>query len=127
MELELLPNPHNRQNVFSTKSFAYKIIYIENGLVVLFEKLRPFNEANIKLKLISSDLFLELGNNVMLITEDMIRHLITSGNLFLYEAKDGIYEAKNCRKALSADSQLMAKIEGAWQVLKERGRHNERV
>ena len=69
-------------DVRKTISFAYKVIYVENGLIILFEKFRRFNEGQIRIKMVDADLFVELGNNVMILTKSMIEHLIKTNKLF---------------------------------------------
>ena len=105
------------KNIRKTKSFAYKVIYVENGLIVLFEKLRHFTKEKIKVKVIDSDLIIELGNNVMILTEPMINHMIKTNMLFLYECPFNLYEAKKQALAFKVDPGLTARIQGAWEVL----------
>lgn len=119
MEVASLPTDEAAlQNILNKKSFAYKVIYVENGLIVLFDRLRRFKEDSIRIRITSGDLILELGNNVMLLTEDMIKHLIATKNLFLYQTTPNGYEAKKEELAFTAEPALIARIQGAWEVLK---------
>jgi len=102
----------------SNMSFAYKVIYVENGLIVMFPRVRPFNEENIKVKTVGDDLILELGRNIVLVTEKMLRHLVKTQHLFLYESPDSAYEASERKMSFSADKETIAKVQGAWEVLR---------
>jgi len=60
---------NNVGKLVSEKSFAYKAIFLADGIVFLFEALRPFEHEDVKMNHYNGDLFLELGHNVALITE----------------------------------------------------------
>ena len=107
------------REILNSKSFAYKVVYIENGLLLLFERLKRFRENEIKVKMVARDLIVELGNNVFLLTEDMMHHLVKTGNLFLYEVKQDAYEAKKLGSAFTTSPETLARIQGAWEVLRE--------
>lgn len=109
----------SHEEILKAKSFAYKVIYIENGLLLLFERLRRFSERDIKVKMVKRDLIVELGNNVFLLTEDMMDHLVKTNNLFLYEVRQDAYEAKKLGSAFTTSPEILARIQGAWDVLKE--------
>ena len=109
----------SHEEILKTKSFAYKVIYIENGLLLLFERLKRFRENEIKVKMVARDLFVELGNNVFLLTEDMMDHMVKTGNLFLYEVSQDAYEAKKLGSAFTTSPETLARIQGAWEVLRE--------
>ena len=106
------------EEIIRSKSFAYKVIYGEDGLIVLFDKLRRFKEENISIKMFGEDLVLELGNNIMLLSKHMLEHLIKTGNIFLYESLHDAYEIKSEPLAFRVDQRLSARIQGAWEVLK---------
>lgn len=105
--------------LLSGKHFAYKAIFVSDGLIFLFEEVRPFTEEDVKINAYNGDLFLELGNNVVLFTEQILKHLIKTKNLFLYKSPFPDFQAENQIISLKAEPEILARIQGAWEVAKK--------
>jgi len=117
--LEEKATDRKNQEINTGKSFAYKAIFVEDGIILLFDKVRLLKQEDIRINIYGGDLFLELGNNVALVTEDMLRHLIKTKNLFVYESVYETYKASNLRFTFELQSDILAKIQGAWEVMKK--------
>lgn len=106
----------NVEKLLSGKHLAYKAIFVADGVVFLFEEVKPFADEEVKINPYNGDLFLELGNNVALITEEVLHHLIETKHLFLYKSGYLRYEAKEQPIAFEAESEVLARIQGAWEA-----------
>ena len=100
------------------KNFSYKTIFVADGLIFLFEEIKPFSDQELKLNLYNGDLFLELGHNVALITEGILKHFIRTKNLFLYKSPFSAYEAEEQVFSFEAEPDVLARIHGAWEITK---------
>lgn len=107
------------QEINTGKSFAYKAIFVEDGIILLFDRVKLFKQEDIRINIYGGELFLELGNNVALVTEDMLRHLIKTKNLFVYESVYETYEASNLKSAFELEPDVLARIQGAWEVMRK--------
>ncbi|MFH1673186.1 MAG: hypothetical protein ABIF87_07155 [Pseudomonadota bacterium] len=103
------------------KNFAYKTIFVGDGLIFLFEEIKPFTAQDVKINPYNGDLFIELGNNVALITEKILKHFIKTRHLFLYKSPFSAYEAEEQVLAFEAESEVLARIQGAWEITKRMG------
>jgi len=103
------------------KTFAYKAIFVEDGVILLFEKVKPFKEDEVKINIYNADLFLEMGDNVALITENILAHLIKAKYLFIYTSGYESYEADKQVVAFELQSEIVARIRGAWEVVRRMG------
>lgn len=99
------------------KNFAYKAILTKQGLILLFEKFTPFKEDKIKINYFNGDIFVELGDNVFLLTRTIIEQLfkypkisLSIGNIENYEILDLPYE-------FEVDENILAQIKGAISVI----------
>jgi hypothetical protein len=81
-------------------------------------RVKPFTDEEVKINPYNGDLFLELGHNVALITEKVLHHLIETKHVFLYKSGYLGYEAKEQAIALEVESEVLARIRGAWEVAK---------
>lgn len=108
------------------KNFAYKAIFAADGLVFLFEKITSFTPEDVKINVCNGELFLELGNNVALITERILKHLIGTRQLFLYKSLFSGYEAQEQVVAFEAESEVLARIQGAWEIIKATGNKTQK-
>ena len=109
---------NNAGKLLSGKHLAYKAIFLADGVVFLFEDVKPFTDEEVKINPYNGDLFLELGHNVALITEKVLHHLIETKHVFLYKSGYLGYEAKEQAIALEVESEVLARIRGAWEVAK---------
>ena len=108
----------NVEKLLSGKHLAYKAIFVADGIVFLFEEVKPFTDEEVKINPYNGDLFLELGHNVALITEKILHHLIETKHFFLYKSEYLGYEAKEQAIAFEAESDILARIQGAWEAIK---------
>ena len=109
------------QNPRSIKNFAYKAVFVADGIIFLFEDIKPFTTENVRINLYNGDLFLELGNNVTLISEKILKYLIQTKRLFLYKTSLSAYEAEEQALAFETKPEVLARIQGAWEVAKTAG------
>jgi hypothetical protein len=66
----------------------------------------------------NGELFLELGNNVALTTEKILKHLVRTKHLFLYKSPFPGYEADEQVRSFEGNPEILARIHGAWEVAK---------
>jgi len=109
------------QNPHLIKHFAYKAVFVADGIIFLFEDINAFTTENVKINLYKGDLFLELGSNVALITENILKYLMRTKCLFLYKTSLSAYEAEERALAFETKPEVLARIQGAWEVAKTAG------
>jgi hypothetical protein len=110
---------NNNRKILSGKSFAYKAIFVTDGVIFLFEELNPFAGEAVKINPYNGDLFLELGANVALLTEGILNHLVEAKYFFLYASMFSAYEAKEQTIAFEIKPEILARIHGAWEATKK--------
>ena len=106
------------QKAHLNKNFTYKTIFVADGLIFLFEEIKPFTAQDVKINVYNGDLFIELGKNVALITEKTLKHLIKTKHLFLYKSPFSAYEAEEQVMSSEAEPEVLARIQGAWEITK---------
>jgi len=84
-----------------------------------------FKEDEVKINIYNSDFSPEMGDNVALITENILAHLIKAKHLFIYISGYESYEADKQVVAFELQSEIVARIRGAWEGVKRMAR--ERV
>lgn len=99
-------------------NFAYKCFAIEEGVVFLFEKIDPFKDEEINVRLIEGEVFLEMKNNVALLTENIRKYLIQKPNIFLCSCKFDLYEGSLEPYWFKVDEKLLLKLEGILEAMK---------
>ncbi|MFH1673354.1 MAG: hypothetical protein ABIF87_08015 [Pseudomonadota bacterium] len=103
------------------KNFAYKTVFVGDGLILLFEEIKPFTAQDVRINPYNGDLFIELGNNVALVTDRILKHFIKTRHLFLYKSPFSAYEAEEQKLAFEAEPEVLARIQGAWEITKRMG------
>lgn len=99
------------------KNFCYKSILLEDGIALLFEKFSPFKEEEIKINYFSGDIYIEFGDNVFLLTKNMMDKLLTKPKLFICVGRVNEYETLGYEGYFEVDTSLLAQIKGAILVL----------
>jgi hypothetical protein len=102
-----------------TYNAAYKCLYFEDGLILVFNDITPFKENEIQLDVINGELLVYFGNNVALLSSKAIKHLKETKKLYLTKCGLEEYEDDSYQYALETDSNLLSKLEGIMLVLEK--------
>ena len=111
-----MPENERTQDTRLVKNFAYKAVFVADGIIFLFEEIKAFTTEDVRINLFNGELFLELGNNVTLITERILGYLIKTKRLFLYKGAFSAYEAEEQALAFETKPEVLARIQGAWEI-----------
>lgn len=99
-------------------NFAYKCIFFEEGIILLFEKIDPFEDKDINIRLVNNEVFLELGTNVALLTDQARQKLLDKPKIYLCACEFNIYEGNFEPYSFEVDKNLLLKLEGIIEALK---------
>jgi len=102
---------------FKVKNFCYKSILLEDGIALLFEEFSDFKEEDIKINHFNNDLYVEFGDNIFLLTKNMIEKLLKKPKLFISIGDFNDYEAFGYTGHFEIDTNLLAQIKGAVLVI----------
>jgi hypothetical protein len=100
-------------------NFAYKCLYFDEGLILVFNDIKPFKENEIQLEVIKGELFVHFGNNIALLSSKAIEHLKKTKKLYLTKCGFEDYEDDSYQYAFEVDPMLLSKLEGVMLALKE--------
>jgi len=104
-------------NSLKVKNFCYKSILLEDGIALLFEEFSDFKEEDIKINHFNNDLYVEFGDNIFLLTKNMIEKLLKKPKLFISIGDFNDYEAFGYIGHFEVDTDLLAQIKGAVLVI----------
>lgn len=102
------------------KYFAYKAIVSEEGVIFLFQNvdkrgLKSTPEINFQ----REDIYVEYGDNIVVFTQDICAHLLTSPKLIFVLSPTEYYEALEQVGTIDIDPHILAKIQGAIQAFNQ--------
>ena len=98
-------------------NFCYKAIMCKAGVILLFESFKDFQEREIKINYYNGDIYVELGSNVLLLTNNIINHLLQSPIIFICKGKYDSYEVFNIVKELEINTETLSQLKGALTVI----------
>ncbi|MCL4492582.1 MAG: hypothetical protein M1510_11925 [Nitrospirae bacterium] len=99
------------------KNLAYKAVLTKGGLLLLFEKITHFKEEDVKINYFQGDIYVELGDNIFLLTNTIIDQLFQYPKIFLSIGKAENYEMLDLPYEFEIDDQVLAQIKGAVSVI----------
>jgi hypothetical protein len=100
-------------------NFAYKCLYFDEGLILVFNNITPFKENEIQAEVINGELFVFFGNNVALLSSKAIKHLKKTKMLYLTKCGLEDYEDNSYQYAFEVDPILLSQLEGMMLVLEK--------
>ena len=92
------------------KNIAYKAIFVEDGIIFLFEDLSYFSAEEVRLRCDDKALFIELGNNIVSLTDRIIDKLLKNRTIFLYKSPRYSYDLNVPLIALKIEAALLDKL-----------------
>jgi hypothetical protein len=108
----------NMKEKDSIKNFSYKAIISKDGVILLFEDFKNYEPESLRLNHYKGQLFVELGDNVFLLTPKVIDCLLKTPKLFCCTGKFMDYEAMDFIGEIDVNTDLLAQVKGALSVLK---------
>jgi hypothetical protein len=99
-------------------NFAYKCLYFDEGLILVFNNITPFREKDIRFDVIEGELFVFFGNNIALLSPKAIEHLKKTKKLYLTKCGLEDYEDDSYQYAFKVNPLLLSKLEGVVLALK---------
>jgi hypothetical protein len=100
-------------------NFAYKCLYFDEGLILVFNDIKPFKKNEIQLEVIKGELFVHFGNNIALLSSKAIEHLKKTKKIYLTKCGMEDYEDDSYQYAFEVDPILLSKLEGVMLALKK--------
>ena len=102
------------------KNFAYKAIFVEDGVIFLFENVSHFSAEEVRIRSNDKDLFIELGDNIVNLTGKIIDKLLKNKTLFLYKAPEDSYAPDTTPIAFEIEPAALNKLETTWKEITDR-------
>jgi len=97
------------------KNMAYQALFLADGVVFLFKKTSVFTPAEVTATIDKGEVFIELGRNVIKITEKIIKNLKKHKTIFLYETPEKEYDPDSIPIAFEMKTDAMDKLEALWR------------
>ena len=106
----------DEQSKKEAKNMAYQALFLADGVVFLFKKTSGFtpDEVTATIDNDKGEVFIELGKNVIKITEKIIKNLKKHKTIFLYETQRK-YDSDSIPIAFELRSDAMDKLEVLWR------------
>jgi len=107
----------DEQSKKEAKNMAYQALFLADGVVFLFKKTSGFtpDEVTATIDNDKGEVFIELGRNVIKITEKIIKNLKKYKTMFLYEIPEGEYDPDSIPIAFELKTDAMDKLEALWR------------
>ena len=103
-----------------TKNLAYKAIFLADGIGFLFEEILPFSANGVQ---IGADdegrVFIALGENLILITSNIMRSLERHRTFFLYRSPSGSYDPDSTPIAFEMEEDAMMRLKKLWESVNQ--------
>ena len=96
------------------KNMAYQALFLADGVVFLFKKTSGFTPDEVTATIDKGEVFIELGRNVIKITEKIIKNLKKHKTIFLYETQRE-YDSESIPIAFELRSDAMDKLQALWR------------
>ena len=111
------------------KNVAYKAIFVEDGVIFLFENVSHFSAQEVRIKSNDKGLFIELGENIVNLTKKIIDKLLKNKTLFLYKAPEDSYDSDTTPIAFEIESAALNKLETTWREVtnKKKTKKNDKA
>ena len=104
----------DEQSKKEVKNTAYQALFLADGVVFLFKKTSVFTPAEVTATIDKGEVFIELGRNVIKITEKIIKNLKKHKTIFLYETQRK-YDSDSIPIAFELRSDAIDKLEVLWR------------
>jgi len=102
------------------KNIAYKAIFVEDGVIFLFQNVSHFSAEEVRIRSNDKDLFIELGDNIVNLTGKIIDKLLKNKTLFLYKAPEDSYAPDTTPIAFEIEQAALNKLKTAWREMKNK-------
>ena len=102
------------------KNIAYKAIFVEDGVIFLFQNVSHFSAEEVRIRSNDKDLFIELGDNIVNLTGKIIDELLKNKTLFLYKAPEDSYAPDTTPIAFEIEPAALNKLETTWKEITDR-------
>jgi len=102
------------------KNIAYKAIFVEDGVIFLFQNVNHFSAEEVRIRSNDKDLFIELGDNIVNLTGKIIDELLKNKTLFLYKAPEDSYAPDTTPIAFEIEPAALNKLETTWKEITDR-------
>ena len=99
------------------RHFCYKSISIPQGIVLLFETYNEFADSEFRINYFDGMLYIELGENVFLLTENMLDHLLKAPYICICKGNTEHYDISTVVKELEVSQADLAQIKGAITII----------
>ena len=102
------------------KNLAYKAIFLADGIGFLFEEILPFSANGVQIGTDDEDrVFIALGENLILITSNIMRFLEKHRTFFLYRSPLESYDPESIPIAFEMEKDAMTRLKKLWESVNQ--------
>ena len=109
------------------KNIAYKAIFVADGVIFLFQNISHFSAEEVRITGNDKDLFIQLGNNVINLTQKIVDELLRKKTLFLYRAPGDSYDPDTTPIAFEMEPEALNKLETLWKEIIDKKSNEIRI
>lgn len=99
------------------KNFCYKAVAFSGGVLLLFDDFKRYNDSEVKINCFDNMLYVELGDNVFLMTEQILNQLMKLPLISICVGAPDEYEIEKEVKEIDVDKEVLSQIKGALTVI----------
>lgn len=99
------------------RHFCYKSICVPQGIILLFETFKEFADSELRINYFEGMLYIELGENIFLMTDNMLEHLLKAPYICICKGNTEHYDISKVVKELEVSQADIAQIKGAITII----------
>lgn len=99
------------------KNFCYKAVAFTGGVILLFDNFKRHKDDEVKINCFDNMLYIELGDNVFLMTEQILNQLMKTPLISICVGASDEYEIASVAKEIDVDKEVLSQIKGALTVI----------
>ena len=99
------------------KNFCYKAVAFTGGVILLFDNFKRHKDDEVKINCFDNMLYIELGDNVFLMTEQILNQLMKTPLISICVGASDEYEIASVVKEIDVDKEVLSQIKGALTVI----------
>ncbi|MEW6601772.1 MAG: hypothetical protein AB1499_12445 [Nitrospirota bacterium] len=105
------------------KNFCYKSVAFSGGVILLFDNYKAHKDDDVKINCFNGMLFIELGDNVFLVTEQLLHQLMKTPVIFICVGAPDEYEITHAVNEIDVDREVLSQVKGALTVISKQMIH----
>jgi len=107
------------------KNIAYKAVFVADGVIFLFQNISHFSAEEVRITRNDKNLFIQLGNNAINLTQKIVDELLKKKTLFLYRVPEDSYDPDTTPIAFEMEPEALNKLEIMWKEVTNKAKKPE--